>query len=93
MINATDTMSLYRSGITIDKKIKSGIVVADVSNGSGAEAAGLKKGDVIIKIDGTEVKNHAYLRYELYQHQAGDKIKLTIIRDGKEKTVDVTLGK
>ena len=93
MVNVTDTMNLYRNGLNIDKNIKSGIVIADVSNGSGAANAGLKKGDIITKIDDVTVKDHAYLRYELYQHQAGDKIKLTIIRDGKEKTVEVTLGK
>lgn len=93
MVNVTDTMNLYRNGLNVDKNIKSGIVIADVSNGSGAANAGLKKGDIITKIDDVTVKDHAYLRYELYQHQAGDKIKLTIIRDGKEKTVEVTLGK
>ncbi len=93
MVNVTDTMNLYRNGLNIDKNIKSGIVIADVSSGSGAANAGLKKGDIITKIDDVTVKDHAYLRYELYQHQAGDKIKLTIIRDGKEKTVEVTLGK
>ena len=49
-------------------------------------------GDVITAIDGEEVADSAYLRYELYQHQAGDTIKITYIRDGKENTVDVTLG-
>lgn len=93
MVNVTDTMNLYRNGLNVDKNIKSGIVIADVSNGSGAANAGLKKGDIITKIDDVTVKDHAYLRYELYQHQAGDKIKLTIIRDGKEKTLEVTLGK
>ena len=93
MVNVTDTMNLYRNGLNVDKNIKSGIVIADVSSGSGAANAGLKKGDIITKIDDITVKDHAYLRYELYQHQAGDKIKLTIIRDGKEKTVEVTLGK
>lgn len=93
MVNVTDTMNLYRNGLNVDKNIKSGIVIADVSSGSGAANAGLKKGDIITKIDDVTVKDHAYLRYELYQHQAGDKIKLTIIRDGKEKTVEVTLGK
>ena len=45
-----------------------------------------------IFIDGKEVKDSAYLRYELYQHQAGDTIKVTYIRDGKEHTVDVKLS-
>ena len=89
----TDHTREYIPVLVYGKNIKSGIVIADVSSGSGAANAGLKKGDIITKIDDITVKDHAYLRYELYQHQAGDKIKLTIIRAGKEKTVEVTLGK
>ena len=37
------------------------------------------------------IKNTAYLRYELYQHQAGEKVEITYIRDKKEKKVTVTL--
>lgn len=93
MLNVTDTSSLYRYGILIDSNITQGVVVVDAVDGSGAKDAGLQKGDVIIKLGDKEVKDIAYLRYELYQHQAGDRIQITFIRDGKEKTVDVTLAK
>ena len=52
----------------------------------------IKKGDIITKINGRETKDTAYLRYELYQHQAGDTIEITYVRDGKEHTAKVTLG-
>ena len=77
----------------VDEKIKEGVVVINATDGSGAKAAGLKKGDVIIKLSGKEIKDYAYLRYELYQHQAGDTIEITYIRDGKQKTAKVKLGK
>ena len=92
MVNVNDTTGLYRNGINIDKNITDGVVVVQAEKGSGAAEAGLTTGDVITEIDGEKVKDSAYLRYELYQHQAGDTIKITYIRDGKEHTVNVTLG-
>lgn len=93
MANVTDTASLYRNGISIDKNIKEGVVVVQISEGTGASKSDLKSGDIITKIDGNTVKDSAYLRYELYQHQAGDTIEVTYIRDGKENTTKVTLSK
>lgn len=92
MINANDTTSLYRNGINIDRNITEGVVVVQAEKGSGAYDAGLTTGDVITKIDGKDVEDSAYLRYELYQHQAGDTIKITYIRNNKEHTVDIKLG-
>lgn len=93
MLNTTDTALLYRYGILVDSDIKQGVVVVEPVEDSGAAKAGLKKGDVIVKINNKKVKDIAYLRYELYQHQAGDKIEITYIRNGKEKTVEVSLQK
>ena len=92
MLNVTDTAMLYRYGILIDKDIKEGVVVVDTAAGSGAKQAGLEKGDVIIALAGKKVKDIAYLRYELYQHNAKDRVEITYIRDGKEKKADVVLG-
>ena len=92
MVNASDTSGLYRNGIMIDRNITEGVVVVQAERGSGAYDAGLTTGDVITKIDGKEVEDSAYLRYELYQHQAGDTIQVTYIRDGEEHTVDVKLS-
>lgn len=93
MANVTDTSNLYRNGITIDKNIKEGVVVVQISENTGAAKSELTSGDVITKINGNTVKDSAYLRYELYQHQAGDTIEITYIRSGKEKTTKVTLSK
>ena len=60
---------------------------------SAAEKAGIQLGDVITKIAGKKTDDVAYLRYELYQHSAGDEVEVTVLRDGKEKTFKVTLGK
>lgn len=93
MANVTDTAILYRSGINLDKNITQGVVVISVADNTGAKEAGIQKGDVITKIGNSKVKDSAYLRYELYQHQAGDKITVTVIRDNKEKEIEVKLSK
>lgn len=92
MVNANDPANLYRNGIMIDKNITEGVVVVKAEKGTGAYDAGLTTGDVITKINGKAVEDSAYLRYELYQYQAGDTIKITYIRNGKENTVDVKLS-
>lgn len=91
MLNITDTASLYRYGILVDESVKEGVVVVNAVDGSGAKDAGLQKGDVITALAGKKVKDIAYLRYELYQHEAGERVEITFLRDGKEKKVDVML--
>ncbi len=93
MLNTTDVMALYREGITISKNMTEGAVVVETEKGSGAEEAGLEKGDIITELEGNKIKNSAYLRYELYMHKPGDTIEITYIRDGKEKKTKVKLSK
>lgn len=92
MANVTDSMNLYRNNIHVDDSIKEGVVVVSVEDGSAAAKGGLQKGDIITKIAGKATKDIAYLRYELYQHSAGDEVEITFIRDGKAKTIKTTLG-
>lgn len=93
MANINDTGTLYRNNIRVDDSIKAGVVVISTTDNSAAKEAGLKAGDVITKLGGNSTKNIAYLRYELYQHSAGDEIEIEYIRDGKTQTVKVKLGK
>ena len=90
MLNVTDTYSLYRMGIILDEGIDSGVVVVAVQSGSSASNV-LEKGDVIVALDNQEIKSDAYLKYELFKHEVGDTIQLTIMRDNKMKKVSVTL--
>ncbi|HOR23002.1 MAG TPA: trypsin-like peptidase domain-containing protein, partial [Ruminococcus sp.] len=68
-----------------------GVYVTAVSEGSAADKAGLKTGDVITAIDDKEVSTAAELNAQKNKHSAGDEVKLTFERDGKEHTVTVTL--
>ena len=93
MINVSDAKNSYRYNFDIPNDIDSGVVVAGIESGSGAASSDLKEGDIITKIDGVEVEDSAYLRYELYKHSVCDTIEITYIRDGKEHTTKVVLSK
>jgi len=68
-----------------------GVIVVSVVDGSSAEAAGIKDGDVIIKIEGFAVNSSAELKEQISKYRPGDKISVSYIRHGKENTVTVTL--
>lgn len=90
-VTMTSVEGAEYNGVKISDSITSGAVITDVSSDSTADAAKLKKGDVIIKLDDYKIKDYKYLKYYLYRYRVGDKVKITYIRDGKEKTVEVTL--
>lgn len=69
-----------------------GVIITDVVKGSPADKAGLKAGDVIIKVDDREIKNSLQLRSYIQSKAPGENVEITIIRDGKEKTLKATLG-
>lgn len=60
--------------------------------GSPAEKADLKAGDIITKVDNNDINKSTSLTSLLGKHKVGDTIKLTVIRNGKTISVDVTLG-
>lgn len=92
MINVSDAKNSYRYNYNIPNDVNSGVVVAGIQSGSGAADSDLKEGDIITKLNGEEVQDSAYLRYELYKYSVGDKIEITYIRDGKEHTTKVVLS-
>ena len=69
-----------------------GVLISDVTEGSPAAKAGLKRGDVVKGFDGHEVENAHTLSRLVAATQPNSKAKLDIIRDGKEKTIEVTIG-
>ncbi len=69
-----------------------GVVVAQVQAGSAAARAGIEAGDVVISVDGKPVESAAELRNEIGSHRIGDKVRLTLLRDGSTKTVEAKIG-
>lgn len=59
---------------------------------SPAEKAGLKQGDIIVKVDDQAIDEKNNLTSALAQYSVGDTVKLTVVRDGQEQTLDVTLA-
>ncbi|MCR9251552.1 MAG: trypsin-like peptidase domain-containing protein [bacterium] len=75
----------------LDLKDLSGVIVAYIQDEGAAEKSGLKKGDVIRSVNGTEIKNKAYLEEIIGNSYPGDKLMLTVSRDGKEVEKNLTL--
>jgi Do/DeqQ family serine protease len=76
-------------GLAKDTK---GVVIADFTPGSPGEQAGLKRTDIILAVNGRPVGSLEDLRLTIAQSVPGTKVALKIVRDGKESTIDVTLG-
>lgn len=86
-----DLNSYYKKQLGISTSLKKGLYVASVTSGSAAASAGIKKGDVITAADGKTVNDVATLHSILYSHNVGDKVKITVNRNGKTMTFTVTL--
>ena len=68
-----------------------GAEVQDVSAGSGASAAGIRSGDVIVKVEGQEVTSPKQLIGYVRRYKAGDTVTMTIVRDGQTQDVSVRI--
>ena len=69
-----------------------GVYIMEVVKGGPAEQAGLKAGDRIVSIDGTEIASKDDLGTLMQKHAAGDTLSITVARGGQMQTVSVTLG-
>ena len=83
-INSENDMLLYR----VDR---AGTYVSSVGSGSAAEKGGLKIGDCIIKIDDKDITQASEVSAVIAKHKKDDQVKITVVRDGKEIVLDVTL--
>jgi peptidase M28-like protein/PDZ domain-containing protein/WD40 repeat protein/PA domain-containing protein len=71
---------------------QAGVLLAGVRPGGPAEAAGLRRGDIIVKIDGHEVKNVEDLMFVLENAKPGVRARIQLLRDGKPVQIDATYG-
>ena len=71
--------------------VNEGVYVAEVTAGSAAEEAGIKKDDVITNINGVKIEKMAQLQEQIARFRPGDKIKVTTNRKGVNKSFNVTL--
>lgn len=72
--------------------VPQGVRVQSVEEGSDAKKQGVKANDIIVAVDGVEVKSMAELDAEKNKKKPGDKLTLTVYRNGKEKDITITLA-
>jgi len=80
-------------GVVVGRADDEGVVVADVVEGSGAERAGLREGDVIVSVDGEPLEAPWDLTVRIMRAKPGDLIDLGIRRDGEPMTLTAEVGK
>jgi len=93
MLDLTEEYYLWQNRINIPEGVDEGVAVLEVVNGSPADRAGLKKGDIIVKLGNADINGLADFRYHLYRYNVGDKLEFSYYREGKLRTTMVTLGK
>ncbi|MEU8617164.1 trypsin-like peptidase domain-containing protein [Streptomyces sp. NPDC048623] len=90
VIGVSLDMAYTGDGARVGDKGKGG--TASVTAGGPAEKAGIRSGDIITKVDGQRVHSGEELIVKIRSHRPGDRLKLTLTRDGKEQTKTLTLG-
>ncbi|MEI6950437.1 PDZ domain-containing protein [Paraflavisolibacter sp. H34] len=75
------------------EKVEGGAQVKSVSEESAAAKAGIKEGDIIKKVNEAKIEDAEGLATEVRKHKPGEKITITLLRDGKEQQVTAELGR
>ena len=90
-LSDTRQISIYNQQNKTNIKSGDGVYLIEVVDKGGAEAAGLRPGDIITKVDETAVSNYYDLSFAVGSKRPGDKVAVTYLRNGKTNTVNVTL--
>ena len=81
-------------GVSSEKSAEGdGALIKDISDSSAAEKAGLKKGDIIVKVDEISVDNPEELSEAIHKYKPQDKVTITFYRDKKKQQATAVLGK
>ena len=76
----------------LDLDTAEGAVITEVQAGSAADKGGLLAGDVVVAVDGVAVLNASELRNRIGLTPVGEGLEISVLRDGRRKTVDVEIG-
>lgn len=81
-------------GVQLEPRLDggSGALVAEVVTDSGADAAGIRVGDVVVAVDGVEITGQAGLVATIRDLEPGDEVEIELVRDGEARTVTAVLG-
>ena len=92
-VGLAEIVQAYKAGLIDTYEGLSGIVIGTVEDNSPAAKAGLKKGDIITKINDHVITSVNYFKYYLNRYKVGDKVTISYTRDGKDNTTELELGK
>lgn len=73
-----------------DIGVDNGVVVKSVQSGSVAEKAGIKPGDIVVNIDGKDIKNMGDVSEKMYEYTQGKDFKIQVIRDSKKVNLKIS---
>ncbi|MFF8266255.1 S1C family serine protease [Streptomyces sp. NPDC016562] len=90
VIGVTLDLEYKGDGARVREKAEDGS--PSVTEGGPGARAGIKPGDVITKVDGQRVRGDDELIIKIRAHRPGDRLRLTVLREGRERTLDVVLG-
>lgn len=93
MTEVTNSYYLYTQKIMIPEDITKGVVVIKTTTDSPAEKADIQKGDIILGLNETQIKDSAHFKHLLYKYNVGDTIKIKIYRNGNIIEKEVILDK
>lgn len=82
-------IEVYERQAGINLGIESGVIILEIVSNSPADKAGLRAGDIIVKIDSQDIENMSQLKRVLYKYMRGDEATLTIIRNGEQLAMDI----
>jgi S1-C subfamily serine protease len=86
-----DFQNAKKYDLDVNVKEFRGVLLGRVDRNGAAVKAGLEEGDIITKLNNTEINSESAFEEELSYRYPGDKITVTYVREGKQKTVEVTL--
>lgn len=79
--------------IRVDAPVSSGVYIDRVEDSSPADEAGLKSGDIIVKLGDADITSLAFLKYQLYKHNVGDTVEIQYYRGNELMTTNIHLSK
>ena len=88
-----DIVPYINQELTQNIKLDTGIYVADVIRNSPAERSGMKRGDILLEIDGIKLEKMSELRTYIYSKKVEEKVNIKYIRGNKEYQISITLAK
>ena len=89
----SDDTAVKNYNKSYNKNLKSGkgVFISNLTSNGSAIDAGIKEGDIIIAVDGKPVNTFSTLSFQIGSKRPGDKVSVTVLRDGKERDFTLTL--